>query len=73
MKKIVTFPVLILTFLVAIGCSPTAPEFSTFNVNDDGWVVEGDLRSLIREIFSACDLKYINFLTDIVRHTTLSK
>ena len=42
MKKIVTFPVLILTFLVAIGCSPTAPEFSTFNVNDDGWVVEGD-------------------------------
>ena len=42
MKKIVIFPVLILTFLVVIGCSPTAPEFSTFNVNDEGWVVQGD-------------------------------
>jgi len=41
-KKIVIFPVLILTFLVVTGCSATAPEFSTFSSNDEGWVVIGD-------------------------------
>ena len=41
-KKIVIFPVLILTFLGVTGCSATAPEFSTFSSNDEGWVVIGD-------------------------------
>ena len=46
-KKLVLFSVLILTILILIGCSVTAPEFSTFNSNDEGWTAYGDAQTSV--------------------------
>tara|TARA_Y100000310_G_scaffold156422_1_gene155862 strand:- start:1323 stop:1985 length:663 start_codon:yes stop_codon:yes gene_type:complete len=41
-RKLFVISVLIITVSILVGCSSTAPEFSTFNSNDDGWTAYGD-------------------------------